>query len=86
MATAEMPVLDQLLDPIRDCLSKEVAERIVALRADAGVQARLDEFADKNKEGTLSSQECSLYEPMVNAGALIAVLQAKTRSVLANED
>ncbi len=75
-------VLDQLLDPIRDCLTKDVAAKIAALRADARTQARLNQFAEKNKEGTLSANERSQYEAMVQAGAMIAVLQAKARSVL----
>lgn len=82
MAVAEPPVLDQLLDPIRDCLTKEVAAKIAALRADARTQAKLDEFAEKNKEGTLTANERTQYEALVQAGAMIAVLQAKARSVL----
>jgi hypothetical protein len=46
-----------LLDPVRDCLTPEVAARIVALRAE--------------------------YESLVQAGNLIAVLQAKARAALA---
>lgn len=82
MAVAEPPVLDRLLDPIRECLTKDVAAKVAALRADAGTQAKLDEFVEKNKEGTLSAQERSQYDTMFQAGAMIAVLQAKARSVL----
>lgn len=82
MKTAEAPVLDQLFNPIRDCLTREVAAKIAALRADAKTQAELDDFAEKNKEGTLTEKERMKYDAMVNAGAFIAILQAKARSVL----
>jgi len=86
MIASDSPMLDRLLDPIRDCLTKDVAAKIAALRADPATQATLDELAEKNKEGTLSSSERAQYESMVQAGALIAVLQAKARRVLANGD
>ena len=80
--TTELQTLDRLLDPLRDCLTPEVAARIVALRADASVQARLDELAEKNAEGTITPDELADYEALVRAGNLIAVLQATARSVL----
>lgn len=76
------PVLSRLLDPIRDCLTKEVAAKIAALRADAKTQARLDELAEKNSAGLITPKERAEYEQMVNAVTLIAALQAKARSVV----
>ena len=74
--------LDRLLDPVRDCLTKEVAARIAGLRADASVQKRLDELADRNAEGVITSDERAEYESLISAGNLVAVLQAKARSAL----
>ena len=81
--TAELAALDRLLDPVRDCLTAEVAARIAALRADAATQDRLDELAGKNAEGTITPGERADYEALVSAGNLIAVLQAKARAALA---
>lgn len=81
--TAELGTLDRLLDPVRDCLTPEVAARIVALRADETAQARLDELAERNAAGTITSGERAEYESLVQAGNLIAVLQAKARAALA---
>ena len=75
---------DRLLDPIRDLLTPEVAQGLAGLRADAAAQARLDELADKNTSDTLTPEERAEYEAMVDAGNLIAVLQAKARLVLKN--
>jgi hypothetical protein len=80
--TTELPYLSQLLNPLQDCLTHEVAVRISALRADASVQSRLDNLASRNAEGTITPEERSDYESLVSAGNLIAVLQAKARAVL----
>jgi hypothetical protein len=76
-------VLDQVFDPIGDCLTPEVAGRIAALRASPEVQQRLDEFADKSSAGTLSADERVEYEAWVRAINFLGVLQAKARKVVA---
>lgn len=81
-ATLERSTLSRLLDPILDCLTPEVAAKIAALRADAETQAKLDAFAAKNREGTITPDELSEYDALVSAGNLIAILQAQARSVL----
>lgn len=81
--TVEIETLDRLLDPVRDCLTADVARRIAALRADGATQARLDALAVKNAEGTITADERAEHESLVAAGNLIAVLQAKARSALA---
>jgi hypothetical protein len=75
-------VLDRMLDPVRDILTPEVAEGLVNLRADQATQTLLDDFADRNTEGRLSAEERAEYEALVAAGNVIAVLQAKARTVL----
>lgn len=75
-------VLDQLLDPVRDVLTPEVARAIADLRADAATQARVEDLADRHHEGQLSPEELDEYESLVGGASLIAVLQAKARSVL----
>jgi hypothetical protein len=75
-------VLDELLQPLGDCLTVEVAERLSALRAPASVQARIEELARKSEEGQLSGSEREEYEALVSAGNFIAILQSKARRVL----
>lgn len=82
-AVTALSTLSRLLDPVRDCLNAEAAGRIAALRADADAQARLDELAERNAEGAITPDERAEYEALVSAGNLIAVLQAKARSALA---
>lgn len=76
-------VLEQLFDPVGDCLTPEVASRLVKLRANAKVQDRLDELADKNSAGTLTAGERAEYDSYVRGMNFIGVLQAKARQVLA---
>jgi hypothetical protein len=82
MSIPELQTLDRLLTPLQACLTPEVATEITRLRADAGTQARLDELAEKNSEGTITPDERGEYEALVSAGNLIAVLRAKARAAV----
>jgi hypothetical protein len=82
---AETPILDRLLDPVTRCLTPDVAEQLVALRADPQFQERLDTLADKCTEGELSPEEREEYETYVRAIHIIGILQAKARKLLASE-
>ncbi|OWK43583.1 hypothetical protein [Fimbriiglobus ruber] len=81
-AARNYEVLDQFLNPLRDALTPEAAKAIVELRADATTQARIEDLAYRHHEGQLTSEELAEYEALVNGANLIAVLQAKARSVL----
>ncbi|HXV62543.1 MAG TPA: hypothetical protein VEK15_17725 [Vicinamibacteria bacterium] len=80
--SAAQTALDELLEPLGDCLTVEVAERLSALRAPASVQARIEDLARKSEEGQLSGPEREEYEALVSAGNFIAILQSKARRVL----
>ena len=76
-------VLDELFEPVGRCLTPDVARRIAALRASPQVQLKLDDFAEKSTEGTLTSDERDEYEMCVRAINFIGILQAKARAVIA---
>lgn len=80
--SAAHTVFDELLEPLGDCLTVEVAERLSALRAPATVQAHIEELARKSEEGQLSDSERAEYEALVSAGNFIAILQSKARRLL----
>lgn len=75
-------VLDRFLDPVTECLTPAVAERIVGVRVDAETQRRLDELADKANRGGLSPREREEYEEYVEGLDLVGILKAKARQVL----
>lgn len=79
-----IPVLDRLLDPVSECWTIEVAERIASLRVTPEVQARLGELAEKSSDGQLDREERSEYDACVRAINFIGLLQSKARALLAS--
>lgn len=75
-------MLDRFLDPITECLTPEVAERIVKSHPDRRLQARADELADKANHGLLSEREREEYREIVEAIDVVGIIKAKARAVL----
>jgi hypothetical protein len=78
----ETSILAQLLEPLEQCMTLELAQRIAELRATPTAQARIDELADRCNEGELTPEEAVEYDSYIDAIDLIAVLQAQARDVL----
>jgi hypothetical protein len=76
-------ILERMLDPVGLALGPDAARKLIALRADADAQRRMDELAEKANEGSLTSAERSEYETLIAAATVIAALQAKARAHLA---
>jgi hypothetical protein len=74
-------VLDRLLRPFTECLTPEVAQRIVNLQLDSHSQARLDELAAKANEGQLIDDERQEYEEFVEGIDLMGILKARAQTV-----
>ena len=74
--------LDRLLEPLAGCLSPEVALKVAALTADEATQQRIDYLAERSSEGLLTADEREEYAGYLHAIDVIAVLQAKARSLL----
>ena len=81
MSTAAIH-LDRLLEPLADCLSPDVAAKVADLRADDAMQGRIDYLADRSNEGLLTAEEREEYAGYLHAIDVVAVLQAKARSLL----
>ena len=77
--------LDRLLEPLTDVLTPEVASALLALRADAELQAHIDELRRKANEGTLTRAEDAEYKDFVEAVDVISIIQAKARRFLAKQ-
>ena len=78
-------VLDRFLEPLTDCLTDEVADRIVRLRPDPALQRRVDELAAKANAGALSPEESAEYAEVIEATDLVALFKAKARGRLARK-
>jgi hypothetical protein len=75
-------LLDRFLEPVRESLTPAQARRLLEFKADEGLQAKIDELARKANNSTLTEEERAEYEAFVEAGDLIAMLQATARDVL----
>lgn len=72
-------VADQMLEPLANCLTPEVAQRIVETGIDPATQARIDESAIKTNRGLLTPAERDEYAEFVEYIDLIAIFKAKAR-------
>ncbi len=79
----EATYLDRLLAPVARCFTPEVAERLIALPMDPEIKARIEALAAKANEGELSAEERADYEDYIEAVDLVAILQSRARTVLA---
>src|SRR5439155_24385665 len=62
------PVLDRLVGPLGECLTPESARRLLALKADRKLQARVDYLAGRCNEGLLTPEERAEYGNYVSYG------------------
>ena len=74
--------LQRLMRPLRRELTEELADALLRLRADAQVQARYDELADKNSEGTLTPRQRAELQSLVRANSFLSLLKAEARAFL----
>jgi hypothetical protein len=77
------PTLDRLIDPLSECLTPESAKRLLKLRADPQLQARIDKLSHKCNEGTLTAKEQTEYASYISFGTFVALLKSKARQQLA---
>lgn len=83
-ATNTSPVLDRLVDPLGECLTPETARRILRLKADRKLQARVEYLAGRSSEGTLTPKERAEYGNYVSYSTFVAILKSKSRQLLAD--
>jgi hypothetical protein len=74
--------LAKILDPVAQCFTPEVAKRVVELRADPAVQARIEELAEKSNEGIITPEEMAEYDAYIQAMDIVAVLQKKASTLI----
>jgi len=74
--------IDQLIDPVGQCLTREVAERLITLRANPELQLEVDRLADKANQGTLTEDERIQYEQYVSFAQIVTLLQIEARDLL----
>jgi hypothetical protein len=78
-------LLDRILKPVCSSLNEETARKILGLRADRKVQARVTKLADKCNEGELTPEERREYETYLLVNHVVAVFKAQARIRLARK-
>jgi hypothetical protein len=81
--TINAPLIERLVSPLGECLTPESARRLLALKPDADLHARIDERATRHTEGRLTPQEQAEYGRYASYSTFIAALKSKARQLLA---
>lgn len=85
LKVAVLSYLDRFLDPLTATLTPEAATALLALRADAEVEARVDELRRKANEGALAPSEDAEYKEFIEAVDVVSIMQAKARLFLSQQ-
>jgi hypothetical protein len=72
-------LLDELLEPLTQCLDKDSARRVADFRIASSVQAGVNALAAQANEGSLTEGDRAEYETLVNAADFIAILKLKAQ-------
>jgi hypothetical protein len=81
------PVLDRLVDSLGECcLTPETARRLVGLKADRKLRARVNYLAERCTEGKLTPDERDEYGTYVSYNTFVAILKSKARRMLADSE
>src|SRR5438874_12598759 len=85
MKTAKTaPVLDQFVASLSACLTPESARRLLALKADPKLQARVNDLAGRHSRGELTPEEHAEYGGDGYFDTFFALLKSKGRPPLPN--
>jgi hypothetical protein len=80
--TGKLNILSRLFKADNGDLSSELARYLLTLGFNEADQACMQDLAARNQEGALSAEEQEELHDYVDAGHLLALLQAKARMSL----
>ena len=83
--TSEIAIFGRLIKADKGDLSRELAQYILTFGFDEDDQARMRDLAERNQEGSLSSEEREELQNYVKVGRLLALLHSKARRSLKAE-
>lgn len=83
MVTSSLsPRPQPILGSVAECLTPEVARRILSIQFDSTGQARAQELAEKANEGQLEIAERSEYEALIEDADLLGIFKSLARQAL----
>jgi len=71
--------LEQIFDPIGECLDRESAWKLSQLNVAPEVQARLEYLAERSTEGLLTQPESEEYDLLISATDFLSILKRKAQ-------
>ena len=82
MNTTTEQMLGEVLEPVFRSFPPEAMRQLVELEGNERLQQRVEEYARKANEGTLTAEEQRAYTSLIDAGDILATLQALARRAL----
>jgi hypothetical protein len=73
-----------ILDAVGDCLTPQAAKRILEIKPNRKVQARVKYLGEQANDGRLTSEEHAEYADIIRYDDMLSILQSKARRLLAN--
>ena len=80
--TAEAEIFSRIFEPEKPNLSGAAARSILRLDFKASDRERMNELADKARQGALSPAEDQELDDFIRVGHLLAIMQSKARQSL----
>ena len=74
--------LNRVLQPISECLTRDVAERVINAPLNEDLQERLNVLAEKANDGLLTVEEQYEYEQYIEGIDLLGIFKAQARLAL----
>lgn len=84
MSVVEADILTRVISPDDPSLNRKVAEAILAMAFKPADQRRMDDLAEKARQGTLSSDERAEADSYERVGHFVSLLKSKARRSLAS--
>ena len=75
----ELDILSDVISPNRATLEPEVARAILKWKFSAKSVARMNQLAERNNSGKITTDERDELERFLRVGSLIDIVQAKAR-------
>ena len=79
-------ILERLIDPYTPGLSQQAASELLELSFPPDDVRRMNELAEKARQGTLSPEESQEIEEYERVGHLLGILQSKARLSLTSRN
>ncbi len=78
----EGEILEQVIEPGSGGMSPETAQALLRFRFNTAAAARMNELAEKIRQGTIAPSERALLERYLRVGNFLNLVHAKARCAL----